>query len=76
MATVIHAQAATAFRLFAIAHVHRRNELHQFEGDNYLFDSDENNDSDAPIFDRFYEQGGFETVLDMTNFELTKFLAV
>ena len=54
----------------------RRNELRQYDPDSDPFDSDENVDSDAPIFDRFYEQGGSAAILEMTNFDPTQFLGI
>lgn len=32
-------------------------------------DSDEENDSDCPIFGRFYEAGGIDAIHKMTNFD-------
>ena len=76
MANVSHAQAATALQLLSDAAVDRRNELQQFEDDSDPNGSEENDDSDAPLFDRFYEQGGYVVVLEMPNFDPTQSSAI
>lgn len=76
MANESHGQAATALQLLADVSVDRRNELQHFDDDSAPFDSDDNNDVDVPIFDRFYEQGGSTALLEMTNFDPTSCLAI
>ena len=76
MTNVSQAQAATALQLLADAAVDRRNELRHYHDDSGLFDSDENIDSDAPIFDRFYQQGGSAAILERMNFDPIQFLGI
>ena len=38
--------------------------------------SDEENGSDAPIFDKFYEEGGAAAILEMTNFSPPQFVGI
>ena len=52
-----HAKAATALRLHAYEAVDQHNEPQKFENDSDPFDSDENNDSDAPILINFTSMG-------------------
>lgn len=56
-ANVSHAKAATALRLHAYEAVDQHNEPQKFENDSDPFDSDENNDSDAPILINFTSMG-------------------
>ena len=67
--------AAQALQLLATASNDRRNELDAFE-DERPEDSDEDNGTDAPIFDRFYEQGGAKVIVEMTNFNPAQFIGI
>ena len=58
---------AQALQHLSTAAIDRRNELEEFDGV-HLENSDEENGSDAPIFDKFYEEGGAAAILEMTNF--------
>ena len=67
--------AAEALQLLSTAAIDRRNELKLFEGlhpDN----SDEDNGSDAPILEKFYEEGRAAAILEMTNFSPPQFLGI
>ena len=57
MASFSSHDAAQALQLLSTAAIDRRNELEGFE-DERPSDSDEENGTDAPLFDRFYDQGG------------------
>ena len=52
------------------------NELRQYDDDSDHFDPDKSVDSNAPIFDRVYEQGGSAAILEMTNFDPKTFFGM
>lgn len=62
------ANAANALRLLADAAVDREDELGQYESEPIHNDSDEECDSRSPITDLFYEKGGNQAIVQMSNF--------
>ena len=62
-------------QFLSTAAIDRRSELELFEGlhpDN----NDEDNGSDAPMFDKFCEEGSAAAILEMTNFPPPQFVEI
>lgn len=57
-----------ALRLLADAAADREHELNCYSAQPDNEDSDEDNGSDCPVFDKFYENGGSAAISAMTNF--------
>lgn len=70
------ADASTALNLLAEAAAARQEEFAQFDNDPDRTDTDEEIESDSPIMDQFFAEGGAEAVLQMTNFSLVEFNGV
>ena len=75
MACFSSPDAAQALQLPATASIDRRNELVAFENERPE-DSDEDNGTDAPIFDRFYDHGGAKAIVEMTNINPAQFIGI
>ena len=51
----------------------RRADLLEFESDSDAIDTDDEAESESPVYDQFYESGGPGAVIQMTNFSPTEF---
>jgi len=65
--------ADSALKLLAQAAVDRENDLTAYDADPLLSSSDEECDSESPIFDAFYDGGGSQSIVQMTNFSAAEF---
>ena len=73
MASVTPTQAARALLLLSDAAVERRTDLEEYASDSDAVDTDDEVESESPIYDQFYENGGAAAVIQMTNFSPTEF---
>lgn len=62
--------------MLADAAINREQDLQEYSGAQILSDSDEENDSDSPIIDGFYSNGGSSTIMKMTNFDMSEFSSI
>lgn len=62
-----------ALRLLAEAAAERDVELRQYPTDAEKEDTDEEPDSECPLFDKFYDEGGGSAIQNMTNFSPLEF---
>lgn len=76
MQPITPTDATRALNLLAEAAVEREQELQQYAAEPEQSDSDEETDSDMPIFDQFYEQGGSAAIVSMTNFDPQKLFQI
>ena len=67
------ADATNALQVLTDVAAERQNGLEQFSVQPYLSDTDEEDDSESPIFDRFYESRGGRAIVSMINFDPTEF---
>ena len=65
--------ASTALQLLADATVEREHGLNQYAAETEQSDADEDNGTNCPVFDQFYERGGASAIVSMTNFSPTEF---
>lgn len=68
--------ASDALWMLADAAIDREEDLANYPTAAILSDSDEDNDSDAPIFEMFYQQGDLSSVMKMTNFDVDQFVTL
>ena len=73
MSTFKDTDAANALRLLAEAAVERNEDLEMYAAEPYLEDTDDENDSECPVFDTFYEQGGSSSIISVINFDVQEF---
>lgn len=65
--------AAQGLLLLAEAHDERESALEEYAPEPEQQDTDEENDSECPIFDSFYESGGSAGITKMINFDPKEF---
>ena len=69
MTTVSRSDAETSLKLLSEEAVARQAELQQYNDDDGLTtESDDDANSDSPILNQFYEEGGQNAIHQMTNF--------
>ena len=68
-------EAAQTLQLLSTAAIERRNELELYDTAP-LEDTDEDNGTDLPIYDQFYDQGGSRAIVEMINFSPAQFLGI
>ena len=69
MAYLSPSEAQNALRQLSDAALERETELDQFCTTPDLRDTEDKNDSRAPLYDTFYQEGGAGAILSMTNFD-------
>lgn len=62
--------------MLADAAIEREEGLNAYSGAAVISDSDEGNDSDSPIFEGFYNQGGNAAIVKMINFNANEFSGI
>ena len=75
MASVTSAQAARTFHLLSDATVGNHADLQEFASDSDAIDTDEEVESEPPIYDQFYENWGASTIIQIKCVSLTEFYA-
>ena len=73
MSTFKDTDAANALRLLAEAVVECNEDLDMYAAEPDLEDTDDDNDSECPVFDTFYEQGGSSSIISMITFNVQEF---
>ena len=76
MASVTSTKAGRALLLLPDAAVECRADLKEFESDSNAIDTDDEVESESSVYDQFYESGGPEAVIQMTNGSPTDFTAL
>ena len=76
MANLTAYDATRDLRLLEDAAIERQTTLAEYDRASAPVESDDENDSDCPIFDLFYDSGGSRSIVKMTNFTPRKFLAI
>ena len=67
MANLTDYDATRALRLLEDAAIERQTALVEYDRTPAPVESDDENDSDCPIFGLFYDSGGFRSIVEMTN---------
>ena len=66
-------EIGNALNILADVAADRQNSLEQYPTRPHIADSDDEPDSQSPIFDQFYQRGGSSAILTLTNFTPTEF---
>ena len=77
MTTLSRSDAATSLKLLSEVAAARQADPEQYENDEGLTtESDDDANSDSPILDQFYEEGGQNAIHQMTNFSAREFESI